>query len=61
MERILKGLFEYQKFEGNPELQQVIGSVHARYAARKLDPGDMETIAAAGIPGSPGAGTCGKK
>ena len=37
MEKKLKQLFDYQKFAGNRELQQVIDSVHARYAVRELD------------------------
>ena len=53
MERKLKQLFDYQKFAGNRELQQVIDSVHARYAARELAPEDMEMVAAAGTPDIP--------
>ena len=33
METRLKKLFDLQKFEGNADLQSVIDSVHARYAA----------------------------
>ncbi|MCR5296845.1 MAG: hypothetical protein K6E17_05505 [Clostridiales bacterium] len=50
MERKLKQLFDYQKFAGNRELQQVIDSVHARYTARELALEDMEMVAAAGTP-----------
>ena len=50
MERKLSKLFDFQKFEGNRELQQVIDSVHAKYAVRKLSLDDMEAIAAAGTP-----------
>lgn len=50
MEKTLKRLFDFQKFEGNSELQQVIDSVHARYSARELDLSEMEYIAAAGVP-----------
>ena len=49
MERTLKGLLDYQKFEGNAALQQVIDAVHARYAARELDFSDMERVYAAGV------------
>ena len=53
MERTLKGLFDYQKFEGNANLQQVIDAVHAKYAARELDLADMEMVYAAGVPELP--------
>ena len=57
MEKTLKSLFEFQKFEGNPALQQVINSVHARYSvhtrpsARELSLDELEWVAAAGMPG----------
>ena len=50
MEKTLKSLFDFQKFQGNPALQQVIDSVHARYAVRELSPDEMEWVAAAGTP-----------
>ena len=50
MENMLKRLFDFQKFEGNEELQSVIDSVHARYATRELDLNEMESVNAAGIP-----------
>ncbi len=50
MENLLMKLFDYQKFEGNSELQGLIDSVHARYTVKELDLEDMEWIAAAGIP-----------
>ena len=53
MESKLKQLFDFQKFEGNSELQQVIDSVHARYAVRELSLDDMEFVAAAGVPEIP--------
>ena len=46
-------MFDYQKFAGNRELQQVIDSVHAKYAMRELDLSDMEMVSAAGIPELP--------
>ena len=53
MERKLKALFDYQKFEGNAELQQVINSVHSRYtAAQELSLDDLMQVAAAGVPES---------
>ena len=53
MERTLKALFDFQKYEGNSDLQQVIDSVHARYAARELSMDEMEWVSAAGIPDLP--------
>ena len=50
MENLLKRLFDFQKFDGNEELQSVIDSVHARYATRELDLDEMEFVSAAGIP-----------
>ncbi len=53
MENKLKQLFGYQQFEGNRELQQVIDSVHAKYAMRELGLDDLEMVNAAGIPELP--------
>ena len=47
---ILNKLFDYQRFEGNRELQQVIDSVHSRYTVRELNPDELETVYAAGSP-----------
>ena len=33
MENRLKKLFDFQKFEGNSDLQSVIDSVHSRYSS----------------------------
>lgn len=48
MEKTLAKLFDYQKFSGNPALQQVIDSTHSRYARRQLDLADLEFVSAAG-------------
>ncbi len=53
LERTLRQLFDFQKFEGNRELQQVIDSVHARHAVRELSLDEMEFVAAAGVPEIP--------
>ena len=53
MSRTLKQLFDFQKFEGNRELQQVIDAVHAKYAVRELTPDDLEMVNAAGMPDLP--------
>jgi hypothetical protein len=49
----LTKLFDFQRFEGNKELQQVIDTVHARYAVRELEMDEMERISAAGVPVKP--------
>ncbi len=53
MEKKLFRLFDYQKFEANKDLQQIIDTVHARYQSRELSLEDMELINAAGEPTPP--------
>ena len=48
MENKLKAMFDYQKFERNSALEQVINSTHSRYAVRELNLDDMEWVSAAG-------------
>ena len=50
MEKRLKNLLDFQKFEENPSLQQVIDSVHSRYNVRELSLDEMGWVAAAGMP-----------
>jgi len=50
MEKKLFRLFDYQKFEGNEDLQQIIDTAHARCQARALSLEDMEWVNAAGEP-----------
>ena len=50
MEKRLKQLFDYQKFEGNSDLQLIIDSVHARYGVKELRLDEMEFVSAAGTP-----------
>ena len=52
MENRLKKLFDFQKFEGNSDLQSVIDSVHSRYSssARELSLDEMSWVNAAGQP-----------
>ena len=54
MEKTLRKLFDYQKFEGSRALQQVIDNVHTRYAVREL------FVAAAGTPETMKKNDCGK-
>ena len=53
MENRLRQLFDFQKFEGNASLQQVIDDVHARYARKELSMEDMEWVSAAGYSNDP--------
>ena len=48
MENLLKGLFDFQKFENNPSLRSVIDSVHSRYAVRELSLDNLGQVFAAG-------------
>ena len=50
MEKELRRLFDYQKFERNAELQSVIDRVHARYTKRMLSDEEADQVAAAGMP-----------
>ena len=51
MERKLKALFDFQAFEQNRDLQEVIDSVHARYSVRReLDLDEADLVNAAGDP-----------
>ena len=50
MENKLFRLFDYQKFEENEALQQVINSTHARCQKKALSLDDMEWVNAAGQP-----------
>lgn len=50
MEKKLFRLFDYQKFEVNSALRQIIDSTHARCQAKALNLDDMEWINAAGQP-----------
>ena len=49
-ENMLMNLFDFQKFEGNADLEEVIGEVHARYAARELSLEEAGMVWAAGTP-----------
>lgn len=53
MERTIRALFDYQKFEGSPDLQRIIDAVHGKYEARELTMDEMEWVAAAGQPVPP--------
>ena len=61
MEKKLTQLFGYQRFAENKDLQQVIDSVHAKYAVRDLSFDEMVMVSAAGTPELPEKGKDGEK
>ena len=57
VEKKLKALLDFQRYENNADLRRVIDSVHARYAVggsrsgiRELSLDEMSMLAAAGTP-----------
>ncbi len=48
MEKRLSDLFDYQRFEQNPELDAIIRSVEMKTGARRLSLDEAEFVAAAG-------------
>ena len=50
IEKILFGLFDYQRFDPNPKLEHMIGSVRSRYLRHPLMENELERVAAAGEP-----------
>ncbi len=50
MGNMLSALFDFQKFDGNADLQRVIDATHARYAKHELTIEEMEWVNAAGAP-----------
>ncbi len=50
MEKKLSLLFDYQKFEQNPELQRVIDNVQAHFRKQKLSDDEADMVFAAGQP-----------
>lgn len=54
MEKVVKMLFDYQKFEKNSSLEKLIRETENRYAA-ELNDDDLMMVAAAGEAGDTGA------
>ena len=50
MEKLLAGLFDFQRFEKEPALQSVIDEVEARYFCAELTDDELDTLSAAGDP-----------
>ena len=53
MENKISRLFDYQKFEGNTKLQQIIDDTHARCRAKTLSLNELGWVNAAGEPQPP--------
>ena len=47
MEKLLAGLFDFQRFERDPALERVLQDTEARYFSRELSEDDLRTISAA--------------
>lgn len=45
MDKRLKNLFEYQKFERNGKLESIIGDTLGRYSMEELDDDSLENVA----------------
>ena len=50
MEKLLAGLFDFQKFEKESALQSVIDEVEARHFCAELTDDELDTLSAAGDP-----------
>ncbi len=50
MEALLKGLFDYQRFEDHAALRSLIDSVHNRYPSGMLSMEELDQVSAAGTP-----------
>ncbi len=50
-DKIFDLLFDYQTFERNAELQEIIDQVNARFPSRMLSDDEADLVAAAGLPG----------
>jgi hypothetical protein len=49
-EKLLAGLFDFQRFERSPALQRVIDGVETRYFGEELTDDALKNISAAGDP-----------
>ena len=55
IEDTLKAIFDFQRFEGNDELEALIRDTFSRWGAA-LSEDELEQVSAAGEPSSPPAG-----
>lgn len=49
-DRLLKALFDFQRFENNPALQRELDRVEERHLTRELSGEELEMVSAAGSP-----------
>ena len=50
MEKLLTNLFDFQRFERNPELQSMIAEVEQKYGVTEMTDDELDLLAAAGDP-----------
>ena len=50
MEKLLTNLFDFQRFERNPELQSMIAEVEQKYGVTEMTDDELDLFAAAGDP-----------
>ena len=50
MEKLLAGLFDFQRFEREPALERVLQDTEARYFSQELSEDALRMISAAGDP-----------
>ena len=50
LEKLLEGLFDFQRFERDPALQSVIDEVEERYFHKELSDDELSMLSAAGEP-----------
>lgn len=48
MSKKLKSVFEYQRFEQNPELEEMIADTESRYGISELSEDELDMVVAAG-------------
>lgn len=49
-EKLLTNLFDFQRFERNPELQSMIAEVEQKYSVTEMSDDELDLLAAAGDP-----------
>ena len=49
-EKLLTNLFDFQRFEQNPELQSMIAEVEQKYSVTEMSDDELDLLAAAGDP-----------
>ncbi len=57
MEKKLRQMMDYQRFENNPALSKIISDAESRFAAMELSDDDLDFVNAAGGPRRPDKNT----